>query len=396
LTGNLTVQGTTTTIDSTTIAIKDKFVFEGATPDAFETELVVAEPTADRTVTIPDATTTLVGRNTTDTLTNKTINLASNTLSGTLAELNTAVSDADIASLAGAETLTNKTISGSTNTLTNIGNASLTNSSITINGTPVSLGGTASISGYSLPSQTGNSGKFLTTNGTAESWGTVDLTTKTDKATLTTTGDIYYASSANTPARLGIGSTNQVLTVSGGIPSWATPATASSDYVKISHYTAATNTASPISFNNVFTLPAHTTGAYRYYKIIMNGYSDTGAVQFKLRNSGTDRTDSAYYSGVSLVSASGVHTTQNAAASGAWILCDGNPNGWSVDWTLYNPKLGTAPYNKTQYTALTHSRSSDRGGYNTGFFDYFYDSDGFSIHHAGNFQGTITIYGIKV
>ena len=262
LTGNLTVQGTTTTIDSTTVAIKDKFVFEGATPDAFETELVVAEPTADRTVTIPDATTTLVGRNTTDTLTNKTINLASNTLSGTLAELNTAVSDADIASLAGAETLTNKTInlasntvsttlaqlntaitdadvatlagsetltnktiSGATNTLTNIGNASLTNSSITMNGNPVSLGGTfTSPASYALPSQTGNSGKFLTTNGTAESWGTVDLTTKTDKATLTTTGDIYYASSANTPARLGIGSANQVLTVSGGIPSWATPA----------------------------------------------------------------------------------------------------------------------------------------------------------------------------
>jgi hypothetical protein len=137
LTGDLTVQGTTTTIDSTTIAIKDKFVFEGATPDDFETELVVAEPTADRTVTIPDATTTLVGRDTTD-------------------------------------TLTNKTISGASNTLTNIGNASLTNSSITMDGSPVSLGGTfTSPAGYSLPSQTGNSGKFLTTDGTDESWGTV-------------------------------------------------------------------------------------------------------------------------------------------------------------------------------------------------------------------------------
>lgn len=37
----------------------------------------------------------------------------------------------------------------------------------------------------------------------------------------TTTGDIIYASAANTPARLGIGSTNQVLTVSGGVPTWA-------------------------------------------------------------------------------------------------------------------------------------------------------------------------------
>jgi hypothetical protein len=41
---------------------------------------------------------------------------------------------------------------------------------------------------------------------------------------MTTTGDTIYASSGSTPARLGIGTTGQVLTVSGGIPSWATPA----------------------------------------------------------------------------------------------------------------------------------------------------------------------------
>lgn len=76
-------------------------------------------------------------------------------------------------------------------------------------------------SAYVVPSQTGHSGKYLTTNGTASSWGTVDLSGKTDKSTLTTTGDIYYASAANTPARLGIGSTGQVLTVSGGVPTWA-------------------------------------------------------------------------------------------------------------------------------------------------------------------------------
>lgn len=39
-----------------------------------------------------------------------------------------------------------------------------------------------------------------------------------------TTGDIIYASAANTPARLGIGSSAQVLTVASGVPSWATPA----------------------------------------------------------------------------------------------------------------------------------------------------------------------------
>lgn len=41
---------------------------------------------------------------------------------------------------------------------------------------------------------------------------------------MTNTGDTIYSSSGSTPARLGIGSTGQVLTVAGGVPSWATPA----------------------------------------------------------------------------------------------------------------------------------------------------------------------------
>lgn len=48
-------------------------VFEGTTANSFETTLTAGDPTADRTVTLPDRTTTLVGQDTTDTLTNKTI-----------------------------------------------------------------------------------------------------------------------------------------------------------------------------------------------------------------------------------------------------------------------------------------------------------------------------------
>jgi hypothetical protein len=43
---------------------------------------------------------------------------------------------------------------------------------------------------------------------------------------MTTTGDTIYSSSGSTPARLGIGSTDQVLKVSGGVPTWgAAPTT---------------------------------------------------------------------------------------------------------------------------------------------------------------------------
>jgi len=54
--------------------------------------------------------------------------------------------------------------------------------------------------------------------------GTVALLSQVINNTLTsTTGDIIYASGSNTPARLGIGSTGQVLTVAGGVPTWSAP-----------------------------------------------------------------------------------------------------------------------------------------------------------------------------
>ena len=60
VTGDLTVNGTTTTVNSTTIEVTNSFTFEGSTADAFETTLTVADPTADRTITLPDVTGTVI------------------------------------------------------------------------------------------------------------------------------------------------------------------------------------------------------------------------------------------------------------------------------------------------------------------------------------------------
>ena len=88
-------------IKAGTSVFETKITFEGATDDAYETTLAFTDPTADRTITVPNATDTLVGKATTDTLTNKSVDLGNNTLTGSLAEFNTALQSESFVSLTG-------------------------------------------------------------------------------------------------------------------------------------------------------------------------------------------------------------------------------------------------------------------------------------------------------
>jgi len=59
ITGNLSVGGTTTVVDTVTMNAQNAVLFEGATADAYETTLTIVDPTADRTINLPNQSGTL-------------------------------------------------------------------------------------------------------------------------------------------------------------------------------------------------------------------------------------------------------------------------------------------------------------------------------------------------
>ena len=202
------------------IKFGNNIVLEGTTNNDFEMTLSGGDPTADRTVTLPDATGTVVLRDTTDTLTNKTLTspvISSISNTGTLTlptSTGTVALTSDIPSLtgyvteSGSQTLTNKTLTSPI-----VSGLTVSDASIILEGT------TANDFETTLTVTDPTADRTITFPDTT---GTVALTSEVINNTLTTTtGDIIYASSANTPARLGIGTAGQTLVVSaGGIPEW--------------------------------------------------------------------------------------------------------------------------------------------------------------------------------
>ncbi len=95
-----------------------------------------------------------------------------------------------------------------------------TGNDITSTNWSVTKAGNLSTAGNLTTTGTGlitSAGTLTAQNGLTVSGGTIALTLGSDA-----TGDIYYRNSSGNFTRLGIGSSNQILTVAGGLPSWAT------------------------------------------------------------------------------------------------------------------------------------------------------------------------------
>ena len=167
--GDLTVNGTTTSVNSNTINVQHSMVFEGATDDAYETTLTVTDPTADRTITFPNLTGTVSLLDATETLTNKTLTtpvIAEIDSGGdiTLDATTDIVLDADGGDIFFKDGGT--TFGSATNTSGNLIIKSGTTTALTFSGASATLAGDLTVSGDDLFMATNTSGAALIADGT--------------------------------------------------------------------------------------------------------------------------------------------------------------------------------------------------------------------------------------
>lgn len=134
------VNGSANALSTTagTLTLAGNFAISGA----YATTLTVTGATG---VTLPTTGTlaTLAGS---ETLTNKTLNLTSNTLTGTVAQFNTALSDDNFVTLTGTETLTNKTLTSPVLTTPSFSGSATTNLTLAKSADPQLLLNTTSAS----------------------------------------------------------------------------------------------------------------------------------------------------------------------------------------------------------------------------------------------------------
>lgn len=154
------------------ISLPQYIIFEGSVDDIYETVLSVVEPTADRLITLPNATGTLA-------------------IAGSIA-LGTDTTGDYVSSLVAGSgiTITNNSGEGSTPTI------ALTNSSVTVNGTSISLGGSATITA-AAGTLTGTTLNSTVVSSSLTSVGTLSSLTVTNNVTAAQ----YYGRARDTEIR---------------------------------------------------------------------------------------------------------------------------------------------------------------------------------------------------
>ena len=217
----------------------------------------------------------------------------------------------------------------------------------------------------------------------------VDTTTKNLNPS-TTLGDIEYRSStANTNTRLGIGSTNQVLTVAGGVPTWAT---ASSNGMTLISTTTLSGASTTISFSAT----GYNQIAFNWYGVDISG-GDAG-MQLHPNGSATISSFTTITSGGSTLNSyanfnSYIQANHGTSIKGAntdnagWIVID-NPTS-ATNRKTFNHRTVWVNGNSTENSSLNQA-----GGITT---NTELTSMGFVLDTGSRTfaAGTVKLWGIK-
>jgi hypothetical protein len=223
----------------------------------------------------------------------------------------------------------------------------------------------------------------VTTYYTGSAWANLDTTGMTNP--MTTTGDTIYSSSGSTPARLGIGSTGQVLTVSGGVPTWATSSANSYTSLASGSLSGATTTV------NI------TTTGYKQLKVFVKNVTAAADYEFNFRLNGDTGNNYNFVGGY--MTASTTLSNQARSATDAFFgegTYEGTANG-NFCFTVEDPANTDAHKIVTGiYTGKNAANTFNDSGFS---FGKYMSTSAISSVVFGMVQsastGTYEIYGVK-
>jgi hypothetical protein len=213
----------------------------------------------------------------------------------------------------------------------------------------------------------------------------VDTTTKALNPA-TTLGDIQYRSAtANTNTRLGVGSNGQVLSVSGGVPAWVTPA---SGFTFISR-TSFTNQAT-VNIDSVFS------ASYRSYLVVIEDIAAaTNSDNLLLLARIGSTTITSGYDGNIILMVKSANTVNGTGIASAAAF-DLNSDTGNTSAEIYFNKVG----NSTQNPIWRGTSFTGDTGRSAIFWGTAVSSGtvtGFQLKSAStNITGTVAVYGLAV
>lgn len=214
----------------------------------------------------------------------------------------------------------------------------------------------------------------------------IDTTTKALNPS-TTLGDVEYRSStANTNTRLGIGTSGQVLTVTGGVPVWATPSSGGMTLISTTTLTGASVTLSsiPQTYRNLYVVIRDFLPVTDFNDIMFRFNGDTGANRHRELQYSASQSTAVTFNATRI----GTNAfTDNAVADGLTTI-------------TFPDYANTVTWKKASIEAFTADPTTPTSFQHWTGLGYYNQTSAISsldfFPQAGNFtSGTLLLYGVQ-